>query len=204
MPKLRCIWSLALGAGLLLAGCGPQASIPQGVQVFFSPKGGATEAVVNALDQATNNVLVQAYSFTSAPIAKALVDAHRRGVKVQVILDHSQRTEKYSEADFLKNSGIPTLIDAQHAIAHNKIMILDDSIVLTGSFNFTRAAEEHNAENLLVINDPVLAKAYLENWHAHEQHSEAYEREATPAAMKSEDRNPKAQRTPKSEVRILH
>ena len=204
MPKLRCIWSLALGAGLLLAGCGPQASIPQGVQVFFSPKGGATEAVVNALDQATNNVLVQAYSFTSAPIAKALVEAHRRGVKVQVILDHSQRTEKYSEADFLKNSGIPTLIDAQHAIAHNKIMILDDSIVLTGSFNFTRAAEEHNAENLLVINDPVLAKAYLENWHAHEQHSEAYEREATPAAMKSEDRNPKAQRTPKSEVRILH
>ena len=204
MPKLRCIWSLALGAGLLLAGCGPQASIPQGVQVFFSPQGGATEAVVNALDQATNNVLVQAYSFTSAPIAKALVDAHRRGVKVQVILDHSQRTEKYSEADFLKNSGIPTLIDAQHAIAHNKIMILDDSIVLTGSFNFTRAAEEHNAENLLVINDPVLAKAYLENWHAHEQHSEAYEREATPAAMKSEDRNPKAQRTPKSEVRILH
>jgi phosphatidylserine/phosphatidylglycerophosphate/cardiolipin synthase-like enzyme len=178
---------------LLLAGCGPQASIPQGVQVFFSPKGGATEAVVNALDQATNNVLVQAYSFTSAPIAKALVDAHRRGVKVQVILDHSQRTEKYSEADFLKNSGIPTLIDAQHAIAHNKIMILDDSIVLTGSFNFTRAAEEHNAENLLVINDPVLAKAYLENWHAHEQHSEAYEREVTPAAMKSEERNPRSE-----------
>jgi phosphatidylserine/phosphatidylglycerophosphate/cardiolipin synthase-like enzyme len=156
---------------LLLAGCGPQASIPQGVQVFFSPKGGATEAVVNALDQATNNVLVQAYSFTSAPIAKALVDAHRRGVKVQVILDHSQRTEKYSEADFLKNSGIPTLIDAQH---------------------------------LLVINDPVLAKQYIENWHAHEQHSEAYEREGTPAAMKSEDRNPKAERRPKSEIRILH
>jgi phosphatidylserine/phosphatidylglycerophosphate/cardiolipin synthase-like enzyme len=204
MPKLRCVWSLALGAGLLLAGCGPQASIPQGVQVFFSPQGGATEAVVNALDQATNNVLVQAYSFTSAPIAKALVEAHRRGVKVQVILDHSQRTEKYSEADFLKNSGIPTLIDAQHAIAHNKIMILDDSIVLTGSFNFTRAAEEHNAENLLVINDPVLAKAYLENWHAHEQHSEAYEREGTPAAMKSEDRKPKAERRPKSEIRILH
>ena len=120
------------------------------------------------------------------------------------MLDKSQRTEKYSSATFVFNNGIPCYIDAKHAIAHNKIMILDDSIVLTGSFNFTRSAEEHNAENLLVINDPVLAKQYIENWHAHEQHSEAYEREGTPAAMKSEDRNPKAQRTPKSEVRILH
>src|SRR5258708_3461137 len=111
---------------LLSAGCGPQTSIPQGVQVYFSPHGGATEAVVDAPDRATNSVLVEAYSFTSAPIAKALVEAHRRGVKIQVILDHSQRTEKYSEADFLKNNDVPTLIDARHAIAHNKVIIIDD------------------------------------------------------------------------------
>ncbi|PWU08055.1 MAG: phospholipase D family protein [Verrucomicrobia bacterium] len=162
----------------VLTGCTPQSSVPEGIQVYFSPKGGATEAVVDALGRATNSVLVQAYSFTSAPIARALVDAHRRGVRVNVILDHSQRTEKYSEADFLRHEAIPTLIDAQHAIAHNKIMIVDDYLVLTGSFNFTKQAEEHNAENLLVINDPVLAKKYMENWHAHEGHSEAYEREA--------------------------
>lgn len=167
---------IALGLVLLLAGCEPPGSVPQGVQVYFSPRGGATSAVVNALERATNNVLVQAYSFTSAPIARALVDAQRRGVKVQAILDKSQRTEKYSEADFLKNEGVPTWIDAQHAIAHNKIMILDGYLVLTGSFNFTKAAEENNAENLLVINDPVLAHRYIENWHAHESHSEAYER----------------------------
>jgi len=181
MAKSKLAWVLVLGAGLLLSGCLPQTSIPQGVQVYFSPKGGATDAVVNALDHTTNTVLVQAYSFTSAPIAKALVDALRREIKVQVILDHSQRTEKYSEADFLKHSGVPTFIDSQHAIAHNKIMILDNSVVLTGSFNFTKAAEEHNAENLLVINDPVLAKHYVENWHAHAQHSEPYERAAKPA-----------------------
>jgi phosphatidylserine/phosphatidylglycerophosphate/cardiolipin synthase-like enzyme len=180
MAKLRLLGYLALGAALLLAGCGPQASIPQGVQVYFSPKGGATDAVVNALNQATNAVLVQAYSFTSAPIAKALVDAHRRGLKIQVILDHSQRTEKYSEADFLRNNSILTLIDAQHAIAHNKIIIIDGYIVLTGSFNFTRAAEEHNAENLLVINDPVLAQQYIANWQAHEEHSEPFERADKP------------------------
>jgi phosphatidylserine/phosphatidylglycerophosphate/cardiolipin synthase-like enzyme len=160
---------------LALAAC-QQASIPQGVQVFFSPNGGATSAVTNALARATNSILVQAYSFTSAPIAQALVAAKRRGVSIQVILDHSQRTEKYSEADFLMHNEIPTLIDAQHAIAHNKIMILDGYIILTGSFNFTKAAEEKNAENLLVINDPVLARAYVSNWRQHEQHSEPYVR----------------------------
>lgn len=121
-------------------------------------------------------MFVEAYSFTSAPVAKALVDAHRRGVKVEVILDKSQRTEKYSEADFLQHEGIPTYIDAKHAIAHNKIMIIDSQTVITGSFNFTTAAEEHNAENLLVISDPALAQKYLVNWNTHFSHSEIYTR----------------------------
>jgi phosphatidylserine/phosphatidylglycerophosphate/cardiolipin synthase-like enzyme len=155
------------------------------VQVYFSPHGGATEAVVDTLDHATNSVLVQAYSLTSAPIAKALVDAHRRGVQTRVILDASQRTDKYSEADFLQNSEVPTLIDARHGIAHNKIIIIDDYLVLTGSFNFTKAAEEKNAENLLVINDPSLAKRYLENWHVHEAHSQTYTREQKSEAKRA-------------------
>ena len=79
------------------------------IEVYFSPKGGCTEAVVRELDAAKTSVLVQAYSFTSTPIAKALLMAHKRGVKVEVILDKSQRTEKYSEADFLVNVGIPNL-----------------------------------------------------------------------------------------------
>src|ERR1039457_7438909 len=133
------------------------------IQVYFSPDGGCTEAVVRELGKAKSTVLVQAYSFTSAPIAKALVDAQKRGVKVQVILDKSQRTEKYSSADFLLHEGVPTFIDAKHAIAHNKIIIIDSHTILTGSFNFTKAAEENNAENLLVINDATLAKKYTKN-----------------------------------------
>jgi len=73
---------------------------PANIQVYFSPKGGCTEAVVDALSKAKSTVLVQAYSFTSAPIAKALTDAHRRGVKIQVILDKSNQTDKYSAATF--------------------------------------------------------------------------------------------------------
>jgi phosphatidylserine/phosphatidylglycerophosphate/cardiolipin synthase-like enzyme len=143
------------------------------VAVHFSPDGGCTDAVVSALNQAKQTVLVQAYSFTSAPIAKALVDAHKRGVTIKVILDKSNLTEKYTDADFLAHAGIPVLIDAAHAIAHNKVMVIDGETVITGSFNFTKGAEERNAENLLIIKDAALASYYAENWESHRQHSEA-------------------------------
>jgi phosphatidylserine/phosphatidylglycerophosphate/cardiolipin synthase-like enzyme len=116
--------------------------------------------------------LVQAASFTSAPIAKALLDAHNRSVQVQVILDKSQRTEKYSSADFVANEGMPTLIDATHAISHNNVIIINGETVLSGSFNLTKAAQERNAENLLIIRDPALAVPYTQNREAHRQHSQ--------------------------------
>ena len=177
----RNLPSLLLFVLLCLPGCQQapaqvatdQSSLPP-IEVYFSPKGGCTEAVVKELGNAKSTVLMQAYSFTSAPIAKALLEAHKRGVKVQAIIDKSQRSEKYSEVDFLVNVGIPTRIDAKHAIAHNKIMVIDDATVITGSFNFTKAAEEHNAENLLVIRSPELAKKYTDNWNAHNAHSDPY------------------------------
>ena len=145
------------------------------IQVYFSPDGGCTEAIVRELGKAKSTVLVQAYSFTSAPIAKALVDAEKRGVKIQVILDKRERREKYTEADFLLHAGVPTWIDAKHAIAHNKVMVIDSHTILTGSFNFTKAAEENNAENLLVIDDAALAEKYTVNFQKHLAHSEKYE-----------------------------
>ncbi|OGP24977.1 MAG: phospholipase [Deltaproteobacteria bacterium GWC2_56_8] len=145
------------------------------VEVHFSPFGGATERIVAEINRATSEVLVQAYSFTSAPIAKALVNAGKRGVEVEVVLDKSQVKEKYSSADFLVNSGIRTFIDSAHAIAHNKIMVIDRKTIVTGSFNFTKAAEERNAENLLVINgSDGLVQEYLKNYVFHRNHSVPY------------------------------
>jgi phosphatidylserine/phosphatidylglycerophosphate/cardiolipin synthase-like enzyme len=158
----------------LAGGCDVKIGPLPPIDVYFSPKGGATDAVVRSLEQAKNTVFVQAYSFTSKAIAEALLAARRRGVVVHVILDKSVLGDHYSEADFLANSGISVLIDARHQIAHNKIMIIDGETVITGSFNFTRQAEEHNAENLLVIHDHNLAQRYLANWHDHEAHSEPY------------------------------
>jgi phosphatidylserine/phosphatidylglycerophosphate/cardiolipin synthase-like enzyme len=145
---------------------------PQDLKAYFSPNGGCTQAVVDALSAAKKTILVQAYSFTSAPIAKALVEAKHRGVDVRVILDKSQRTERYSGATYLVNEGIPTFIDAAHRIAHNKVMVIDDQTVITGSFNFTKAAESGNAENvLLILHAPELAARYTANWKEHLVHA---------------------------------
>ncbi len=158
----------------------PPASGPVNCQVYFSPKignpddFGCTDAIVGALADANKRVLVQAYTFTSKPIAQALLDAKKRGVDVRIILDKSQRTEHYSEADFFAHMGIPTFIDPVHAIAHNKVMIIDDYTVITGSFNFTRAAETRNAENLLILHNAELAALYTKNWEFHLSHSDPY------------------------------
>lgn len=142
--------------------------------VCFTPGEACTDQIVEEIDQARTTIEVQAYSFTSAPIAKALVEAHRRGINIQIILDKSQETEKYSSADFLEHAGIPTYIDRKHAIAHNKVMVIDAKTVITGSFNFTKAAQEKNAENMMILHDAELARFYHENWERHLQHSEKY------------------------------
>lgn len=134
-------------------------------KVCFTPSQNCTEIIINELNQAQTEILVQAYSFTSAPIARALLNALERGVDVKVILDKSQYKEKgYSAARFFLNKHIPVWIDYKPAIAHNKIMVIDNKSVITGSFNFTRAAQERNAENVLLITDPTLANLYRKNW----------------------------------------
>src|SRR5262245_26169523 len=113
------------------------------VDDFTSPYGGATtDAVVREVHVAQQLLLLQAYRFTSAPIAKALKDAHKRGVNVLVVLDKSNKTPKYSAATFLVNVDIQTLIDDQHPIDHNKVIVIDSATIITGSFNFTKAAEK--------------------------------------------------------------
>jgi phosphatidylserine/phosphatidylglycerophosphate/cardiolipin synthase-like enzyme len=171
-PSLR---GMLFAVATTLAATVALASAESSRDVCFTPGGDCTEAIVTALENARISVLVQAYTFTSAPIAKALLEASRRGVKVEAILDAiNRRSARYSGADLLARAGIPVRIDAAHAIAHNKVMVIDGSTVITGSFNFTRAAQERNAENLLVIHDPALAARYTQNWQVHAAHSEPY------------------------------
>lgn len=143
-------------------------------EVYFSPKGGCSDAIVREITKAKSSVLVQAYSLKSDRILNALVDAHKHGVRVKVILDKSRKSNKYSEADFMVNHNLDVRIDSAHAIAHDKTMVLDGCVVITGSFNFSKKAEESNAENVLIIRDEKLAGKYADNWRIHWEHSQTY------------------------------
>lgn len=135
------------------------------VIVAFSPNGQATNVIVDAIHHAKNQILVQAYSFTSKPILSALVDARERGVDVEIIADKENDKGKYSGATYMDHHGVPVWIDDTVHIAHNKVMIFDGKSVLTGSFNFSMAAQKDNAENILLVeNSPELAAAYINDW----------------------------------------
>ncbi len=171
------IVSLALLFALSFPATGPGAPFPSSGEgeVFFSPDGGATTAIVREIEGAEKEVLLQAFSFTSSPIAEAAAGARKRGLKVEAVLDKSNRTARYSVASYLRNHGIPVFIDGKHSIAHNKVIIIDRRTVITGSFNFTRAAEESNAENLLILKgNPGLTELYMVDYEAHKSHSQKY------------------------------
>lgn len=141
------------------------------IRVCFSPGGQCTDKIVDAIQSTHSSIHVMAYSFTSSQIASALVEAFERGVDVQILIDKSQLKEKYSQLWTLKNRGVPVFIDSPQGLAHNKIMIFDGRYVLSGSFNFTKAAESRNAENVLFIDDSSLAQIYQKNWEERAAHA---------------------------------
>lgn len=173
-------------AGLLAAFCaaalatGPLPA--QGtVQALFSPWDDAEGALLKVIGKARRSIHVQAFVFTSRNIAKALEDAHRRGVRVEMLADAKQATEnENSLVRRLHESGIPIRLEVRYASAHNKLMLIDaedsDPVVVTGSYNFTWSAQARNAENLVILrgNAP-LAHAYLDNWRRHRDDALAYE-----------------------------
>ena len=143
------------------------------IQVRFSPGGHCTQFIRETIAKAQQTILVQAYAFTSRPIADALIQAHQRGVVVRILVDRSQLTSQYTQMHHVAKQGIFVAIDKTPGIAHNKVMIIDDHYVLTGSFNWTKAAETINAENLLLINDTKTNKIYKKAWHRRAEQAQA-------------------------------
>jgi len=144
------------------------------VTVYFSPNGGAQDAIVQAIDSAKQSIMVQEYELTSPVIARALVDASQRGVKVLVMVDKGQQTERYSCINLLARAGLDVFIDAQHKIAHTKMIVVDRETTLGGSYNLSRSAETGNSEDMIVIKSATLARIFQKNFEEHLSHSGRY------------------------------
>lgn len=132
--------------------------------VCFTPNKRCQSHIVDHINDAKKSIRLQAYSFTDKVIANALVDAHKRGVDVKLILDKSNANDGRSAKDIVISAGIPVRFDYPTGIAHNKVIIIDEANLITGSYNFSENAYKNNTENLLILVNPDLCKSYIENW----------------------------------------
>ena len=137
------------------------------IETGYSPEGTALQLVLKTINSAQQEIRLMGYSFTSPEVVSALVRAKHRGVDVKIVLDEKGNRSKASQAamNVVVNAGIPLRTNGHYAIMHDKVIIVDNHTVESGSFNMTRSASSRNSENVLVINDvPEVAQTYLQHW----------------------------------------
>lgn len=154
----------------LLALPAPVAADPTAVEPCFTPGEDCEARIVAVIDGARTSIRLQAYSFSSAPVANALIRAHDRHVDVRAILDRSDETLHGSKLKALVAAGVPTWVDASEPIAHLKLLVVDAHLVEFGSYNFTKQAKR-NSEVAAFVDDAGLAARFLANWERHRAHS---------------------------------
>jgi phosphatidylserine/phosphatidylglycerophosphate/cardiolipin synthase-like enzyme len=129
-------------------------------EVYFSLSDNPQKEIIKNINQAEIYINIAMYTFTDQEIALSLTNAQKRGVKVRVYLDRSQIESTYSISRLLVQKGIKVRISTNNYIMHNKFAIIDNRLLLTGSYNWTAAANNKNDENLLVIDDPEIIEIF--------------------------------------------
>lgn len=130
------------------------------LETCFVPPSNCDQILVEHIDRSFRSIDVQAYHLTSKTIINALLVANKRGVSIRIIVDKMGK----KESTVFKDSGISVWIDTNRSIAHNKVMIFDDNIIETGSFNYTESAQKRNVENMLFIKNRKTVIEYKNNF----------------------------------------
>ena len=131
------------------------------INVYFSPEDGALEAILQAVREADEQVLVLAYTLTADELTELLIEKSRQGIDVRVVIEGDQINSTGNDFARLVEAGVDARMDRNPYNMHHKVILIDGETVISGSYNFTRSAEERNDENLIIIHDPDLGTEYL-------------------------------------------
>lgn len=142
----------------------PPVQYVSNTQVFFSTHDSCTDEIIRLIGRSNSTIHIAIYSFTSKPIADALIVAVNRGITVKIISEPSQFSSSSQIPRLQDITKFTVLMDDGPGIMHNKFMVVDSSIVTTGSFNWSNNAEYDNAENMLTIRDSDIAALYKAEW----------------------------------------
>ncbi|GAN75941.1 phospholipase D-like domain-containing protein [Acidisphaera rubrifaciens] len=163
---MRRAGALLLAACLVVAPVARAFAVPADVTVCFTAGEPCLGRILAAIDAARSEIRMQAYAFTSRPILAALIAAARRGVDVRLLLDASALHDRGGRAASAAAAGLVVLVDAPDGLAHIKAIIIDRHLVIGGSYNYTRAAERRNVEDVTFIDSSPIAADFLRDWNA--------------------------------------
>jgi len=176
----RLTAALALASQLLFSSFPAAAAGSSDVQVAFSPGGGAEALVLRTIGSARQSIRLLGYSFTAAPVARALVEAKQRGVDVAVAVDYKNnleedRTGKARTAlNALVNASIPVRV-VRGITVHSKFIVVDGLTVETGSYNYSTKAARYEIENVVIVyGRPDVARPFVEEWQSVYQRGDDY------------------------------
>jgi len=133
-------------------------------EIYFSLYDDPEAVIINNIDAAEEFISIAMYTFTDVEIAQSILEARDRGIDIKILLDRSQVKAKYSRSRYFVQNGIEVRISSNSYIMHNKFAVIDNEIVITGSYNWTASAGERNDENLLVIDDNSIVERYQDQF----------------------------------------
>lgn len=143
----------------------PQVQIGEAeVQVYFSPEDNPQRQIVDVLKSAQSSIYFMAFNLTDNDISDALLRKQREGLLVRGVMEAEQSTSTGSDYEALQTGGIDVYLDGNDYRMHHKVFVVDEAVVITGSYNFTRSAAQSNDENVLIIYSPEIAARYLEEF----------------------------------------
>ena len=136
------------------------------IENYFCPEDSCKEQIIETLNKAQKSIYFMTFSFTDYDIATLLIKKRNEGIKIKGIMEKKRINMKYNQYKYLKNNKIDVIPDTNPSTMHHKVFIIDDSIVITGSYNPTKAANEKNDENILIIHDKIVAEKYLKEFNS--------------------------------------
>jgi phosphatidylserine/phosphatidylglycerophosphate/cardiolipin synthase-like enzyme len=143
-----------------------QAALVNGtaIQVYFSPEDDVLNRIIPIVANAQSSIRFLAFSFTDYPLAKAMIDRHAAGVDVAGVYEKTGSETEGAELRTFFCAGVPVRQDGNPRFLHHKLIVVDNRIVITGSFNFSNNATDNNDENVIIIDNPEIASLYIQEF----------------------------------------
>lgn len=134
------------------------------INIYFSPEDNIERIIIKRIKKAKNSIHFMAFSFTSDKIARELIRLRKKGIKISGVIEKTGAKSRYSEYNKLRLEDIDIRLDRNKKMMHHKVIVIDGRLLITGSYNFSKNANEKNDENIIIVDNKSIAEEYLKEF----------------------------------------